>query len=105
MIRLEDVHKTYQDGPIEVQALQGIHLVVEKGESLAIMGPSGSGKSTLLHILGCLDHPTSGQYFLDGRDVSEFSDLELARTRSRRIGFMKRPLVQIGKRSWKRKAG
>lgn len=88
MIELKNVSKTYRMGNVEVPALRNILLKVEEGEFVAIMGPSGSGKSTLLNILGCLDIPTSGQYLLDGINVCEFSDYELAEIRNERIGFV-----------------
>ena len=88
MIRLEHVHKVYQDGSLSVHALRDVNLHVPRGEFVTIMGPSGSGKSTLLHILGCLDHPTEGQYLFDGHDVRSFADRELALTRNKRIGFV-----------------
>src|SRR2546430_11448595 len=88
VIRLENVHKTYDLGEIQVQALRGISLEVRQGEFVAVMGPSGSGKSTLMNILGCLDRPTRGHYYLDGTDVSQFSKVELARIRNRKLGFV-----------------
>jgi putative ABC transport system ATP-binding protein len=88
MIRLEDVRKVYDAGENEVHALRGIDLTVAAGDYLAIMGPSGSGKSTLMHIIGCLDVPTSGRYFLAGELVSEMSPRQLARVRNERIGFV-----------------
>ncbi len=88
MIELDNVHKVYRDGPLQVHALRGINLKVARGEFVTIMGPSGSGKSTLLHILGCLDHPSSGTYRFDGQDTSTFSERQLALTRNRRIGFV-----------------
>ncbi len=88
MIQLENVHKVYQDGTLDVHALRGVNLRVERGEFVTIMGPSGSGKSTLLHILGCLDHPTEGRYLFAGQDVRTFSDRQLALTRNKRIGFV-----------------
>ncbi|HEY91162.1 MAG TPA: ABC transporter ATP-binding protein [Dehalococcoidia bacterium] len=88
MIKLEDIFKTYQMGQIEVHALQGVSVRIEKGEMVAIMGPSGSGKSTLMNIIGCLDTPTSGSYILDDSEVSRMSDSQLAEVRNRRIGFV-----------------
>jgi putative ABC transport system ATP-binding protein len=88
LIRLENVHKVYDLGEIQVQALRGVSLEVREGEFVAVMGPSGSGKSTVMNILGCLDRPTKGRYFLDGVDVSGMSKNELARIRNRKLGFV-----------------
>ena len=88
MIDLDSVDKTYQMGEVVVQALRGVSCHIEKGEMVAIMGPSGCGKSTLMHIIGCLDVPTSGKYFLDGDEVSKLSDSQLARVRNKKIGFV-----------------
>ncbi len=88
MIELENIVKTYRMGQIEVQALRGLSCRIERGEMVAIMGPSGCGKSTLMNIMGCLDTPTSGKYLLDGSEVSELSDAQLARVRNRKIGFV-----------------
>jgi len=88
MIELENIVKTYQMGQIEVHALQGVSVSIEKGEMVAIMGPSGSGKSTLMNIIGCLDTPTSGRYTLDESEVSQMSDSQLAEVRNKRIGFV-----------------
>src|ERR1700680_1352837 len=88
VIRLENVHKIYDLGEIQVQALRGVSLTVSEGEFVAVMGPSGSGKSTVMNILGCLDRPTKGHYYLDGVDVSGMSKTELARIRNRKLGFV-----------------
>ncbi len=88
MIEVKNITKTYDDGDAGYQALKGVSFRIDDGEFVAIMGPSGSGKSTLMHILGCLDTPTSGTYFLDGKDVSKLSDDELAQIRKDKIGFV-----------------
>jgi len=88
MIEVKNVTKTYKSGNIEFQALKKVSFTIEDGEFVAIMGPSGSGKSTMMHILGALDTPTSGTYFLDGKDVSTLSDDELADIRREKIGFV-----------------
>jgi putative ABC transport system ATP-binding protein len=88
VIHLEGVHKTYDLGEMKVHALRGVSLDIETGDFVAVMGASGSGKSTLMNILGCLDRPTKGHYFLDGIDVSQRSKVELARIRNRKLGFV-----------------
>jgi putative ABC transport system ATP-binding protein len=88
VIDIKDITKTYQMGQVAVEALRGVSLGVGPGEILAIMGPSGSGKSTLMNILGCLDQPSTGEYILNGQDVSRLNDNQLAEIRNHRIGFV-----------------
>ena len=88
LIQLEDITKTYDAGENAVQALRGIDVAIQYGQFVSIIGPSGSGKSTLMHILGCLDTPTTGKYWLDGQDVAELSARALARIRNQKIGFV-----------------
>lgn len=88
LIEAQGITKTYEIGDTEVDALSGVDLAIDRGEFVAIMGPSGSGKSTLMHILGCLDSPTSGSYLLDGVEVAALDDIELARIRNHKIGFV-----------------
>jgi putative ABC transport system ATP-binding protein len=88
MLELENITKVYKAGQTEVPALRGISCRVESGEMISIIGPSGSGKSTLMNIIGCLDKPTSGRYRLDGTEVSELNDNQLAEIRNKKIGFI-----------------
>lgn len=88
IIELQDLTKTYCIGETEVNALRGVSYAIEDGDFLAIMGPSGSGKSTLMNILGCLDRPSSGQYILDGEEISKLDKNRLARIRNQKIGFV-----------------
>ena len=87
-LKLIDIKRTYRMGEVVVEALRGVSVEVQPGEYLSIMGPSGCGKSTLLNLLGCLDRPSSGQYFLGGEDVSQLEDDALSRVRSERLGFI-----------------
>jgi putative ABC transport system ATP-binding protein len=88
MIKIEDMYKTYRMGTNEVHALNGISIHIKPKEFVAIVGPSGSGKSTLMNMIGCLDTPTSGKYYLDGREVSKLKDDALAEVRNKKIGFI-----------------
>jgi putative ABC transport system ATP-binding protein len=88
LIRVENLHKIYQLGDVQVHALRGVAISIEAGEFLAVVGASGSGKSTFMNVLGCLDRPTRGRYLLEGRDVSELSRNDLATIRNRKLGFV-----------------
>src|SRR5688572_28014879 len=88
IIRTEGIEKTYVLGAETVRAVRGVDLVIERGEFVAIMGPSGSGKSTFMNVIGCLDTPSAGNYWLNGKLVSELSEDQLARVRNREIGFV-----------------
>lgn len=88
IIEIKELRKTYGEGDASVHALAGVNVDITRGEFAAVMGPSGSGKSTLMNILGCLDRPTSGEYILDGRDVSKLDKNELAEVRNQKLGFI-----------------
>jgi len=88
VIKLENIKRFFKIGDVEVQALRGVNLTINKGEYVALMGPSGSGKSTLMNLLGCLDTPSAGKYWLSGQDVSQMDDDELAEIRNKEIGFV-----------------
>ena len=88
MISVDDLHKTYRMGTVEVPAIKGVSFEIRRGEFVAVMGPSGSGKSTLMNLLGCLDTPTSGTYLLDGVEVERLSGNDLSQVRARKLGFV-----------------
>ena len=88
VIVAKEITKVYQMGEVQVHALRGLSMEVKRGEVVSIMGPSGSGKSTLMNMIGCLDRPTSGEYYLDGEKVSDLNDDQLAEVRNRKIGFV-----------------
>jgi len=88
MIDLIDITKTYNMGSVEVQVLKGITLHIKEGEFLSIMGPSGSGKSTLMNMIGCLDIPSTGEYYLDGKEISTYNEKQLSKIRNEKIGFI-----------------
>jgi len=88
LIETRDLWKTYVMGDEEIHALKGVSISIERGEYVAIMGPSGSGKSTLMNLIGCLDTPSKGTYLLNGKEVSQMNDNELARIRNEEIGFV-----------------
>ena len=88
MLELKNICKTYTQGKLDVPVLKDISLSVEEGEYVAIMGPSGSGKTTLMNIIGCLDSPTSGEYFLEGKDIAQNSDSKMSDVRLHSIGFV-----------------
>ncbi|HEX3034013.1 MAG TPA: ABC transporter ATP-binding protein, partial [Thermodesulfobacteriota bacterium] len=88
MIVVENLHKTYKMGDVDVHALRGVSARIKRGEFVSVMGPSGSGKSTFMNIIGCLDKPTSGTYFLEERDISQLDKNQLAEIRNKKIGFV-----------------
>ncbi|MGI6066955.1 MAG: ABC transporter ATP-binding protein [Bacillota bacterium] len=88
MIEIKNVTKTYDTGKVKFQALRGVSLTIKKGEYTAIIGPSGSGKSTLMNIIGCLDTPTTGEFYFEGKEISKYSEDQLAEIKNRKIGFV-----------------
>ncbi len=88
MIDLKNITKTYDMGSVQVQVLRGISLHVDEGEFISIIGPSGSGKSTLMNMIGCLDVPTTGEYYLDGKEISTYNEKQLSKIRNQKIGFI-----------------
>lgn len=99
MIELQGISKTYQLGELRVAALKPVDLTIDKGEFVAIMGPSGSGKSTLMNVMGCLDVPTDGVYWLDGEEVQSLSEEQLSRVRNRKIGFVFQSFNLLGRQT------
>jgi len=99
MISVSDLHKIYRMGDVDVPALQGVSFTIQRGEFVAIMGPSGSGKSTLMNVIGCLDTPTSGSYQLDGIEIAQLSDTDLALVRARKLGFVFQQYMLLARQS------
>jgi putative ABC transport system ATP-binding protein len=102
MIAVHDLHKTYRMGDVEVHALQGVAFTIRRGEFVAIMGPSGSGKSTLMNVIGCLDTPSSGSYVLDGVEVAQLGDADLALVRAQKLGFVFQQYMLLARQSAQR---
>jgi len=102
LISMRDIWKTYQMGTEELHALRGVSFDVKKGEYLAIIGPSGSGKSTLMNLIGCLDSPSKGEYWINGHQVAEMTDDELAKIRNKEIGFVFQTFIYAGMRAGER---
>jgi putative ABC transport system ATP-binding protein len=99
MITLRDLHKTYRMGDVDVHALGGVSVSIRRGEFVAIMGPSGSGKSTLMNVIGCLDTPSSGSYALDGLEVAQLGDADLALVRAQKLGFVFQQYMLLARQS------
>ena len=99
MLELKNIYKTYNQGKLDVPVLKDISLTVDEGEYVAIMGPSGSGKTTLMNIIGCLDSPSSGEYFLEGKDIAQSSDSKLSDVRLHSIGFVFQSFYLLSRQS------
>jgi putative ABC transport system ATP-binding protein len=99
MIAVHDLHKTYRMGDVDVHALGGVSFSIRRGEFVAIMGPSGSGKSTLMNVIGCLDTPTNGSYALDGLEVAQLGDADLALVRAQKLGFVFQQYMLLARQS------
>src|SRR5688572_22713160 len=99
MIHVSELRKTYRMGDMEVHALQGVTFEIKRGEFVAIMGPSGSGKSTMMNVIGCLDIPSSGSYTIDGTEVAQLSEADLATIRARKLGFVFQQYMLLARQS------